>query len=72
MDFTPKRNNSLNIIDFLSLVGVVFKGESCQVDEAALAAHVKSIVEQGLPGGGAQREKLSATAAGSASVQAKL
>jgi phytanoyl-CoA hydroxylase len=38
--------------------GVVFRGQSCIVDDVALAEHVQSIVDQGLPGGGAEREKL--------------
>lgn len=38
--------------------GVVYRGESCEVDEVALAAHLHSLVEQGLPGGGQLREDL--------------
>jgi hypothetical protein len=38
--------------------GVVYKGVSAKVDEVAFAAHVRSIKEQGLPGGGVARENL--------------
>lgn len=38
--------------------GVVFRGVSAKVDEVAHAAHIQSIKEQGLPGGGAAREAL--------------
>ena len=38
--------------------GVVYRGQSCKVDELALAAHVQSIADQGLPGGGGLREQL--------------
>ena len=38
--------------------GVVYRGESCEVDVVALASHVQSLVDQGLPGGGQLREAL--------------
>ena len=45
--------------------GVVFRGASANVDEAAHAAHIQSIKEQGLPGGGAAREALERSGSGS-------
>ena len=51
-------------------LGVVYRGESVRVDAAAVSDHVQSIVDQGLPGGGAMRE--GCQAAGGAKRRARL
>ena len=43
-------------LDAVTPESVVYRGESVRVDAAAVSDHVQSIVDQGLPCGGAMRE----------------